>query len=115
MKSYVPSRAPCPVGRASRVIGDRWALLILREAFLGIDRFEDFMARLPISRAALTSRLQLLVAAGVLDREPPSGKRAAYRLTDAGLALKPTYDAIKAWGEDWLPRPDAEPGSAYHS
>ena len=59
MKSYVPSRAPCPVGRASRVIGDRWALLILREAFLGVDRFEDFMVRLPISRAARASRLPI--------------------------------------------------------
>jgi DNA-binding HxlR family transcriptional regulator len=113
MKSYVPSRAPCPVGRASRVIGDRWALLILREAFLGIDRFEDFMNRLPISRAALTSRLQLLVAAGVLERRPPSGKRAHYCLTPAGLALKPAYDAIKIWGEEWLPAPEGTGSTAY--
>lgn len=89
--------------------------MILREAFLGIDRFEDFMARLPISRAALTSRLQLLVAAGVMERRPPVGKRASYCLTPAGHALKPTYDAIKAWGEDWLPPPTGTAASTYQS
>ena len=55
MRKYVASTAPCPIGRASRVLGDRWVLLILREAFLGVERFEDFMKRLPISRAALVS------------------------------------------------------------
>lgn len=113
MKDYTPSRSPCPVGRASRLLGDRWVLLILREAFLGIDRFEDFIGRLDISRAALTSRLGWMVAAGVLERVPPQAKRARYRLTPAGEALRPTYDAIKAWGDAWLPRAhhaDAEQG-----
>ena len=104
MKRYVRSRAPCAIGRASRVLGDRWALLVVREAFLGIERFEDFMTRLPISRAALASRLQMLVEAGVLERVPPDARRANYRLTEAGRALRPTLDAIKAWGEAWLPR-----------
>lgn len=104
MKAYISSRAPCPVGRASRVLGDRWVLLILREAFLGVEHFEHFLDRLDISRATLTSRLGILVAAGVLERVPPTGKRAAYRLTEAGHALAPTYQAIKAWGDAWLPR-----------
>lgn len=104
MKDYIASRSPCAVGRASRLLGDRWVLLILREAFLGFDRFEDFIDRLDISRAALTSRLGWMVAAGVMERVPPDGKRAAYRLTDAGQALRPTYDAIKTWGDEWLPR-----------
>lgn len=104
MKSYIPSRSPCPVGRASRLLGDRWVLLILREAFLGVERFEDFVTRLDISRAALTSRLGWMVDAGVMDRVPPDARRAAYRLTDAGRALAPTYTAIKAWGEEWLPQ-----------
>ena len=108
MKDYVPSRSPCAVGRASRLLGDRWVLLILREAFLGIDRFEDFLGRLDISRAALTSRLGWMVAAGVLERVPPEGKRALYRLTPAGEALRPAYDAIKAWGDIWLPRGNPE-------
>ena len=104
MKEYTPSRSPCAVGRASRLLGDRWVLLILREAFLGVERFEDFIERLDISRAALTSRLGWMVDAGVLERVPPDARRAAYRLTDAGHALAPTYAAIKAWGEAWLPR-----------
>ncbi|QCB56412.1 transcriptional regulator [Sphingopyxis sp. PAMC25046] len=110
MKDYVPSRSPCAVGRASRLLGDRWVLLILREAFLGIDRFEDFLGRLDISRAALTSRLGWMVAAGVLERVPPEGKRALYRLTPAGEALRPAYDAIKAWGDIWLPRAEEAMG-----
>ncbi|MBO9697079.1 MAG: helix-turn-helix transcriptional regulator [Sphingopyxis sp.] len=110
MKDYVPSRSPCAVGRASRLLGDRWVLLILREAFLGIDRFEDFLGRLDISRAALTSRLGWMVEAGVLERIPPEGKRALYRLTASGQALRPTYDAIKAWGDEWLPRGTKENG-----
>lgn len=105
MAHYVPSRSPCPVGRASRVIGDRWVLLILREAFLGIERFDHFLERLPISRATLTARLAMMVDAGILDRDPPAAKRATYRLTAAGRALAPTYEAIKAWGDAWLPLP----------
>ena len=111
MKDYVPSRSPCPVGRASRLLGDRWVLLILREAFLGVERFEDFIERLDISRAALTSRLGWMVDAGVLERVPPDARRAAYRLTDAGHALAPTYAAIKAWGEAWLPRDGGKLGN----
>lgn len=110
MKTYLPSRSPCAVGRASRLLGDRWVLLILREAFLGFDRFEDYIERLDISRAALTSRLGWLVDAGVMERVPRDAKRARYRLTPAGHALRPTYDAIKAWGDAWLPRAPKENG-----
>lgn len=97
MKQFQPSRSPCPIGRASRILGDRWVLLILREAFLGETRFEGFMGRLPISRAALTSRLGMLVEAGLLERDPPDAKRAAYRLTEAGRALLPVYREIGRW------------------
>jgi DNA-binding HxlR family transcriptional regulator len=110
MKNFTPSRSPCPVGRASRLLGDRWVLLILREAFLGVDRFDDFTRRLDISRAALTSRLGWMVEAGVLHRDPPDAKRARYRLTPAGDALRPTYDAIKAWGDVWMPRAPQDNG-----
>lgn len=111
MKQYVASRSPCAVGRASRLLGDRWVLLILREAFLGVERFDDFVDRLDISRAALTSRLQWMIDAGVMERIPPEGRRAVYRLTDAGLALRPTYDAIRAWGDQWLPRAGGDAAS----
>lgn len=102
MKQYQPSTSPCPIGRASRVLGDRWVLLILREAFLGVDRFEDFMTRLPISRAALSSRLTMMVEAGLMERYPPDAKRARYALTQSGQALAPVYAAITEWSGEHL-------------
>lgn len=105
MKPYTASRSPCPIGRASRLLGDRWVLLILRDAFLGIDRFDAFIDRLGISRAALTSRLGWLVEAGLMERIPPDAARARYRLTPAGEALAPTMAAIREWGDAWLPHP----------
>lgn len=86
------------------MVGDRWVLLILREALLGVDRFDGFMARLDISRATLTARLAMMVEAGVLRREPRDAKYAAYRLTDAGRALGPVVAALGEWGDAWLPR-----------
>ncbi len=109
MTAYIPSRSPCPIGRAARILGDRWAILILREAFLGVDRFDQFLSRLKISRAALSDRLAMLVAAGVLHRDPPEGKRAIYVLTNAGRDLGQTLGAIKNWGDRWLFESAPEP------
>lgn len=97
MKQFQLSRSPCPIGRASRILGDRWVLLILREAFLGETRFEGFMGRLPISRAALSSRLAMMVEAGLLRRDPPEAKRACYRLTEAGRDLVPLFEEMGRW------------------
>lgn len=105
MNPYLPSRSPCPVGRASRVLGDRWVILILREALLGVDRFDGFRDRLGISRATLTARLSLMVEVGVLERVPAQAKYARYRLTQAGRALSPVVEAMRDWGDAWLPRP----------
>ncbi len=102
MKSYQPSRSPCPIGRAARVLGDRWVLLILREAFFGAERFEDFIEPLGINRAALSSRLQMMQDAGLLTREPPEGKRARYLLTESARALVPVYREIAIWGGENL-------------
>ncbi|MEM8727085.1 MAG: helix-turn-helix domain-containing protein [Pseudomonadota bacterium] len=102
MKTYRPSRSPCPVGRAARLLGDRWVLLILREAFLGADRFEQFVDRLGINRAALTSRLAILQEAGLLKRDPPEGKRARYALTESAHALIPLYRELAEWGSEHL-------------
>jgi len=98
MKSYRASRSPCPIGRAARVLGDRWILMILREAFLGADRFEQFIERMGINRAALTSRLEILQEAGLMRRDPPEGKRARYVLTESGRALVPLYKEMADWG-----------------
>jgi len=102
MKTYQASRSPCPIGRAARVLGDRWVIIIVREAFLGADRFEQFVERTGINRAALTSRLDILQQAGLMRREPPEGKRARYVLTPSGEALVPVYREMAQWGAEHL-------------
>ncbi len=102
MKTYRPSRSPCPIGRASRVLGDRWVMMVLREAFLGADRFEQFIERLGINRAALTSRLTMLQDAGLMRRDPPEGKRARYVLTESAQALVPMFREMAQWGSEHL-------------
>lgn len=77
-------------------------ILILREAFLGATRFEEFLPNTGINRAALASRLAALVEYGILERDPPSARRAAYRLTAAGLELAPLMSAMRDWGGRWL-------------
>lgn len=104
MRTYFPSRSPCPIGRASRVLGDRWIILIIREAFLGVDRFDDLLDRLQISRATLSSRLEWLIEAGVLARVPPAAKYARYELTEGGQALGPLLHALRDWGDEWVPQ-----------
>ncbi|MDJ0979583.1 MAG: helix-turn-helix domain-containing protein [Erythrobacter sp.] len=111
MKTYRASRSPCPIGRAARVLGDRWIILILREAFLGADRFEIFVERTGINRAALTSRLEILQEAGLMRREPPEGKRARYVLTESGKALAPLYREMAEWGAAHLFAPDEARGN----
>jgi DNA-binding HxlR family transcriptional regulator len=110
MKTYTPSRAPCPIARAARVLGDRWVLLILRDAFLGAERFEEFVDRLGINRAALTSRLAILQEAGLLRREPPEGKRARYLLTDKARALVPVFAQMAGWSSAHMFAEGEHPG-----
>ena len=102
MKTYTPSRAPCPIGRAARLLGDRWVLLILRDALLGAERFEEFVDRLGINRAALTSRLAILQVAGLMRRDPPDGKRARYILSDKAHALVPMFEQMAGWSSAHL-------------
>ena len=102
MKWNELSQEPCSVARSVAVIGDRWTLMLLRDCFLGVRRFEDFERRLGISRSIVADRLKRLVEAGVLRREayqerPP---RHEYRLTDKGLALHPVIMAIVHWGDE---------------
>lgn len=95
----------CPVARGLSVIGDRWTMLVLRDCFLGIRRFEEMQARLGITRHVLADRLRKLEAEGVLRREqyqerPP---RSEYRLTDKGKALYPVLVSLIAWAEQNVP------------
>lgn len=91
----------CSVARTVAVIGDRWTLLVLRDCFLGVRRFEAFQERLGISRTVIADRLKLLVDEGVLRREPYQHKppRYEYRLTPKGLELHPVLMAIVGWGD----------------
>ncbi|MFD0560955.1 winged helix-turn-helix transcriptional regulator [Kitasatospora saccharophila] len=91
----------CSLARALEVVGERWSMLIVRDAFYGVHRFNDFLAHLDIPRAVLTSRLQALVASGVLHKEPyqRSPVRYGYFLTDAGLELWEPIYGLAQWGE----------------
>jgi DNA-binding HxlR family transcriptional regulator len=91
----------CSVARAVSVIGDRWTLLILRDCFLRVRRFEEFQARLGITRPILTSRLRKLVKDFVLAKVPYQERplRYEYRLTQKGLDLYPVVMSIVHWGD----------------
>jgi DNA-binding HxlR family transcriptional regulator len=93
----------CSVARALAVIGDRWTLVVLRDCFLGVRRFEAFQARLGISRSIIAARLKLLVDEGVLRKEAYQDRpaRHEYRLTQKGLDLYPVIMAIVHWGDDY--------------
>ncbi|MGW5112896.1 winged helix-turn-helix transcriptional regulator [Nocardia sp. NPDC004123] len=101
--------ANCSVGRALSVVGERWSLLIVREAIDGATRFSDFRDRLGIASNLLSARLDSLVEAGVLQRipyqEPGSRQRSEYRLTERGLDLRPTLVALLEWGDKYLADP----------
>jgi DNA-binding HxlR family transcriptional regulator len=94
----------CSIARTLEVIGDRWTLLILRDAFRGVRRFEDLQRDLGIARNILTDRLQKLVDRGVLSRTPYSTRppRYEYRLTPKGVDLSPALVALMRWGDKWL-------------
>ena len=91
----------CSVARTVAVIGDRWTLLILRDCFLRVRRFEDFQARLEVTRHVLADRLKKLVRYGVLRRVPYQSrpKRYEYILTQKGLDLHPIMMSIVHWGD----------------
>ncbi|MFN3523170.1 MAG: winged helix-turn-helix transcriptional regulator [Phenylobacterium sp.] len=95
------AKEPCSVARSLAVIGDRWTLMILRDCFLGVRRFEAFQARLGISRTIVADRLKLLVEEGVLRKVPyqDGPARYDYRLTDKGFDLYPVVMAIVRWGD----------------
>lgn len=98
--------AHCSLARALEVVGTRSAMLLLREAFYGTSRFDDFAARVGLSDAVTAARLKELVAEGLLEREPyrEPGQRTrhAYRLTDKGADLLPALAALMAWGDRWV-------------
>lgn len=92
---------PCSLARTLAVVGDRWTLLILRDCFLGVRRFDAFEKRLGITRHVLAERLKKLVDHGVLTKVPYQQRpvREEYRLTSKGLELHPAIMALVSWGD----------------
>jgi DNA-binding HxlR family transcriptional regulator len=101
----------CSIAAALEVVGERWSLLIVREIFLGVRRFEEMQADLGIARNILQTRLNRLVDQGVLERRlyqerPP---RHEYILTEKGLDLWPTLVSLMKWGDEHAPRAAGPP------
>lgn len=90
----------CPVARTLDLIGDRWSLLIIRDAMDGARSFTDFQHRTGVARNILTDRLRRLIDRGLLKRETAtSGRRHVYVLTEAGRDLFTVIVAVRQWGE----------------
>lgn len=94
----------CPVARALELLGDRWALMILRDAFDGLRRFSEFQKNLGLAKNILASRLKLLVESGLLALQPASDGSAykEYVLTEKGRSVFPLVIALRQWGEQFL-------------
>jgi DNA-binding HxlR family transcriptional regulator len=90
----------CSLARTLEITGERWTLLIIRDAFWGVRRFTDFTDHLRIPRAVLASRLQTLTAAGLMTRVPGQ-RHLDYELTGQGTALWPAILSLMSWGDDY--------------
>jgi DNA-binding HxlR family transcriptional regulator len=111
-------RTGCTVAGTLAVIGEKWSLLVIREAFLGTRRFADFQQRLGAPRAVLTDRLGTLVDTGILAKVPyqAAGERLRheYRLTEKGFDLYPVLVALMAWGDRYLAEDGLAPLELQH-
>ena len=112
MKWSETQQQNCPVAQTLAMIGDRWTLLIIRDAFLGLSRFEQFQKSLGITRHVLAERLKRLVEEGILEKQSyiDRQQRFEYVLTAKGRDLKPILMAIVEWGAQWT---DAEKPKFY--
>jgi DNA-binding HxlR family transcriptional regulator len=106
----------CSVARALSVVGERWTMLILRDAFFGTRRFDRFQANLGITRHRLSERLGKLVEQGVLVKVPYHERpvRYEYRLTRKGLALYPVLMSLARWGDEWMDDGQGAPLEYHH-
>ncbi|MFD0584065.1 winged helix-turn-helix transcriptional regulator [Dactylosporangium darangshiense] len=108
----------CTIGRTMAILGERWTIVVLREVFNGVFRFDDMRERTGIPRQVLTNRLALLVDNGILRRvpyrEPGSRAREEYRLTEKGFDLYPLLVAVREWGDRYLADPGGPPLQTVH-
>ena len=93
----------CALARALEILGERWTLLIVRDAFHGLTRYDEFLSSLGLATNMLSTRLQKLVEHGVLER---AGSRGSYHLTQKGRDLFPVILTLMAWADRYEPGPD---------
>lgn len=107
----------CSVARSLEVIGEWWTLLIVRDAFFGVTRFEELQERLGIARNVLAARLDTLVDHGVLERRcyDEARRRYDYVLTEKGKALWPVLVTLRQWGDEWVVGEGNEPVAMVHT
>lgn len=101
----------CSIARTLEIVGEKWALLAVREVFLGNGRFDEMIRRTGAPRDTMAARLRTLTAAGILRRHQYSRhpERFEYELTDAGRDLYPVILALMSWGDSYLAGPDGPP------
>lgn len=106
----------CSIAATLEIIGERWTILIIRDALLGIRRFDEFQESLGLARSVLTSRLRSLVEHGILERVPyeERPRRYEYLLTDSGRQLSTAVISMMQWGADNLSGPEGPPRRAEH-
>ena len=99
-----PADEETGIAAVASIIGDRWTMLVLRDIFRGIRRFDELCVDLGIARPLLATRLKRLVAAGVVEKSPYQDRpvRYDYRLTQAGTELSPALVALLRWGDEWF-------------
>ena len=107
MKDNTADQTLCPVARAETVVGDRWAVLILRELFMRMHRFEEIQAQTGATPQMIAARLKKLEADGLVKRHVYNKRplRHEYHLTEKGEAFYPVILALRAWGETWCKSP----------
>lgn len=107
----------CSIAQSLEIIGEWWTPLILRDAFLGITRFEEFQQRLGIARNILSTRLETLVEHGIMERRLYDDRRGRheYVLTAKGRALWPVMVTLRQWGDQWLLGAGNEPIVTEHT
>jgi DNA-binding HxlR family transcriptional regulator len=101
----------CSVARAADLLGDKWTLMIIRDAFYGLSTFSQFQKNLNVARNILSDRLEKLVEGGILRRvqSRPNVERYHYALTEAGRDLFPVIVALMHWGDEWVFKKEGEP------
>jgi DNA-binding HxlR family transcriptional regulator len=108
-------REVCSAARALEIAGERWSLLILRNAaFAGMTRFSEFQESLGIAPNILATRLEHFVSAGIMTVSGAAAGHPEYRLTEKGMDFKPVIIALTAWGDRWG-APDGPPIAYHHA